>query len=494
MGFTSNFSGLAQHVTGLLRAVTDAPVAFGGVDVTANPDVAIEHADIVCIGEGRRRRPRPHPPHDRRPALYRRPQPLGPHPRRPDPQERRPPPRDPPSTTSPSPISPPSTNTGVSGGVAHADRLHPDSHLMSSYPIMTTRGCPYACTFCCNSMLRDLYGNKDYVRTRSVDNVIAELRAYLDRNPPGPVDRNLGRRLRRQHELGRGIRRRLSRGHRPPLLVLHLPPRSSGPRLVESLKRAGIGFLVMGLQSGSQRILNDVYNRKVPNQKAIDAAKMITDAGVTLLVDLIDGYPFQTEQDNLDTLELMLAMPEGVILQEINPLSFFRNYPLVDKARELGIPVQMIPGRNTAVVQKSPEQEFWRAILTLSQFKSVPADEIRALATDPHMREHPELVKSIAKAMIDATYLPNTRMRRSEQIRELQEDNQRMHNELSRLRGSRLVRGALTLRGMLDRSGDGGDDLLTGNLTGLKPQERTARAITTATDNKRQSHADPSWS
>jgi len=46
-----------------------------------------------------------------------------------------------------------------------------------SYMIITSRGCPYKCAFCSNSMYHDLYcGEKNHVRRRSPGNVIEELR------------------------------------------------------------------------------------------------------------------------------------------------------------------------------------------------------------------------------------------------------------------------------------------------------------------------------
>ncbi|GIT28514.1 MAG: hypothetical protein Ct9H300mP1_05600 [Planctomycetaceae bacterium] len=43
---------------------------------------------------------------------------------------------------------------------------------------MTARGCPYRCTFCFNNFFANLPDQgieKDYVRRRSVDNVMEEL-------------------------------------------------------------------------------------------------------------------------------------------------------------------------------------------------------------------------------------------------------------------------------------------------------------------------------
>tara|TARA_B100001971_G_C18148925_1_gene514709 strand:- start:654 stop:977 length:324 start_codon:yes stop_codon:yes gene_type:complete len=46
----------------------------------------------------------------------------------------------------------------------------------SKYFIMATRGCPFACAYCSNSYLHNLYAKKSkHVRKRNVSNVMKEL-------------------------------------------------------------------------------------------------------------------------------------------------------------------------------------------------------------------------------------------------------------------------------------------------------------------------------
>ena len=50
--------------------------------------------------------------------------------------------------------------------------------------VITSRGCPYSCTFCFNSSYRRLYANKGkYVRSRSTDNVVDEILEIRQRYP-----------------------------------------------------------------------------------------------------------------------------------------------------------------------------------------------------------------------------------------------------------------------------------------------------------------------
>ncbi len=51
----------------------------------------------------------------------------------------------------------------------------------SAWPILLGRGCPFECTYCCNHALRKLAEGK-YVRNRSVDNVLRELKEITDKH------------------------------------------------------------------------------------------------------------------------------------------------------------------------------------------------------------------------------------------------------------------------------------------------------------------------
>jgi radical SAM superfamily enzyme YgiQ (UPF0313 family) len=51
-----------------------------------------------------------------------------------------------------------------------------DPDLIATYCLMTSRGCPFSCTYCCNNTLRRIFkGKGKYVRRRTVVNVIEEL-------------------------------------------------------------------------------------------------------------------------------------------------------------------------------------------------------------------------------------------------------------------------------------------------------------------------------
>lgn len=470
IGFTSSFPGLAEKVTHLLRTVSKAPIAWGGVDPTANPDTSILTADIVCIGEGDgavvdlTRRMAAGQEYTDIPNLWvRKGDQIFKNDIRPLITD---------LDSLPFADFEPEDKYWISEGQVHVNKYHPKTHLTTNFPIVTTRGCPYSCTYCCNGMYRNLYGGKDYVRMRSVKNVIDELTQYLSKHPEirwiEIFDDVFGSKQEWVEEFAEEYARKV----RLPFWGFTYPAFVK-PGLVAAMKKAGVGFIVMGVQSGSQRILKDIYRRNNSNQRVLEAAKMLMDAGIMLLIDLIDGNPFENEEDNWQTLELMLQMPTGFLIQPINPLTFFRNYPLTEIAAQQGYTIPMLPGRNSAVVPRSPECRFWVAILTLTQYASMPKETIRTMAKDPYLREHPEIVEIIANAMEEATYMPGTRILRTERERQIFNEIAELRGELSRLRGSRVVQMALRLRKL---TGNTGEDLAFRTFEPLD-QEKSARAI-----------------
>jgi hypothetical protein len=80
----------------------------------------------------------------------------------------------------------------------------------------------------------------------------------------------------------------------------------------------------MGVQSGSKRLLEDVYNRPTPLDRVIEAAQEIVDAGLIGYFDLISKSTFETEADLRATFEFLVDLP-----QEMNYSGFaeMRSYP-----------------------------------------------------------------------------------------------------------------------------------------------------------------------
>lgn len=191
------------------------------------------------------------------------------------------------------------------------------------YETMTARGCPFACAYCCNAQLRKLYPGQRYVRRRSPGNVIEELISAQKIVPIEFIsfqddvftfDREW------LAEFARSYKRHVGLPFWCYTHALHTNFSS-----LELLHEAGLRRVTLGIQSGSQRILKDVFNRPVPNQKVIESARVLERIGLEYNFDVITNTPFETEEDCVDTLELLLALPRVRFDFGLSKLSIYPN-------------------------------------------------------------------------------------------------------------------------------------------------------------------------
>ena len=82
-------------------------------------------------------------------------------------------------------------------------------------------------------------------------------------------------------------------------------PASLHKRTAELLKKGGCWLVSLGVQSGSERMRRDIFNRKESNQRILESVKYVREAGIRLLsVDIILGGPTETKEDIEESLDL----------------------------------------------------------------------------------------------------------------------------------------------------------------------------------------------
>jgi radical SAM superfamily enzyme YgiQ (UPF0313 family) len=179
------------------------------------------------------------------------------------------------------------------------------------YPIMTSRGCPYNCTYCCNDIYHQLYPKQKQLRWRSIENIINELKTIQREVSPISfvyiVDDNFtARSLNDLKEFGRRYRAEIG----IPFFCQCSPLTISDDRM-EILLEAGCAKITMGVETGSERIAK-MYNRErfhnaVPNAIAIIEKyrdRMPNPASYQFIID----NPFETVDETLETLKIAVGL------------------------------------------------------------------------------------------------------------------------------------------------------------------------------------------
>ena len=234
--------------------------------------------------------------------------------------------------------------------------FEPDSRIS----VLLGRGCPYSCTYCCNHKIREVAEGK-YVRMRSVPSILEEIES-LNRRFPSVSEyflevETLGARIKWLVELCEALEE-FNKGRQKLSFSANLRVHDRmDPELVFShLAKAGFTSVIIGLESGNERIRTEVLDRHYSNdtiRKAVHAARK---HGLKVGMFNLIGLPTESYEDFLDTLKLN---------QELQPhwhsTSIFFPYPgtrLYERCEELGL----IHGK------LSGKEERQRAVLDLPEF------------------------------------------------------------------------------------------------------------------------------
>lgn len=186
-------------------------------------------------------------------------------------------------------------------------------HGETALSMVTSRGCPYHCTWCS----KQVYG--DTFRRRSVDDVIDEVVYNRETYAPDQIwfadDMfTINRRWVLQF-----CRRMVERGAVLPFYVIGRPE-TLDPELCAALRQAGCYRMYCSAESGAQRVL-DAMKKESKVDEIYRAARLLRAAGIELGVFVMLGYPGETAADVEATLSMLHAIsPEVTLLSVAHPM------------------------------------------------------------------------------------------------------------------------------------------------------------------------------
>ncbi len=177
---------------------------------------------------------------------------------------------------------------------------------IADYHIIGTRGCPHNCTFCGSPQLKKIYSGHKFLRRRSVDNIIVELK-----------------RIKKQFEFFTDVHfcddcfmlasedyiKEFSEKYREeiklPFYCLTSPATITDKKM-QYLVEAGLSFLSVGIQSGSERTL-EMYRRLNVNKGIEKTLELISKYRnkVFPYYDFLIDNPYETDEDLMQTIELI---------------------------------------------------------------------------------------------------------------------------------------------------------------------------------------------
>jgi len=328
----SAFYDLACKLTHKMKEVKDIPVIWGGVHPTVSPLKSLDFADYICLGEGEE-------------ALsefvikYRNGEDLSNiqnfgfkkngsvniNPVRPFIKN---------LDKIPHPLYDDDGKYYINNNKFMAYEPYKKEHEI--YLTMTMRGCPFQCTYCANSIFKKLYkGKGSYIRQRSVKSVEEEL-DYTNKMFPSIkqiafYDDVFGLNAEWTEEFCDMYREKFGI---PFWCYMH--PNSINPKILKKMKSAGLFYIDMGIQSGSERIRKDYFKRTDKNQDIIEAVKTLKKHKVKPRLDFILDNPFENDEDKLEVINLLLSFPKPFEFR-LYSLAYFPETELTKRALKEGL-------------------------------------------------------------------------------------------------------------------------------------------------------------
>jgi anaerobic magnesium-protoporphyrin IX monomethyl ester cyclase len=177
-------------------------------------------------------------------------------------------------------------------------------HNAGQVSVMASRGCPFRCTYCCNTVLSDLVGgNRNWVRQRPPEDVLAEI-ADLHRRFPAMkslifMDEVFTTKKKWVREFCAAYKARFT----TPFQVF-LRIESVDREMMEWMKDAGLYSIIVGVESGNERIRREVLNRHMTNEQIIRVFRWADELGLETWDFNMIGVPGDTEATIRDTMEL----------------------------------------------------------------------------------------------------------------------------------------------------------------------------------------------
>jgi len=196
------------------------------------------------------------------------------------------------------------------------------------FMVMASRGCPFRCTFCL--WVPVMFNNK--VRFRDVEKVVDEIVHLKQRYNAREVffhDDTVNITVRRVEEICHAI---LRRGVRIGWIANFRADQTT-PELFRLMRRAGCTKILLGVESGSQKLLDETIDKEITLREVEDTIRWAKEAGIRVHCTYSLGAPGETRQTLRETLEFIKKTdPDDIQVSLMTPIP---GTPFYEKVKHL---------------------------------------------------------------------------------------------------------------------------------------------------------------
>ncbi len=215
-----------------------------------------------------------------------------------------------------------------------------DKYLMGQIPgyrrsldVYTSRGCPCACIYCYNQSF-----NKRRWRPISTERILENIRYLIDKFRIDSMffnDDNMFVSLPRVYEICEGL-------HELPYVPVW---GSVGSRVdslhgcdYDKLEKSGCKHLYIGIESGSERILNQI-KKGITLDQTLDVVRDISRTDIIAHYNFMTGFPMETGidlKDTLDFIDQIMTIDRRAYISSLHIATPYPGTPYYFMAQEYG--------------------------------------------------------------------------------------------------------------------------------------------------------------
>ncbi|MBF0431552.1 MAG: radical SAM protein [Fibrobacteria bacterium] len=221
----------------------------------------------------------------------------------------------------------------------NAQKTGSEFHNEKIYDIFVGRGCPLNCSYCMSGQWNSLYKinhNHKFPKTRlrSPENCIKELEIAKSK---GALFIRIKDEVFPAKKSWVSIFLDLYKKRIDLPFFAYLRPEFHKSQMLEQLVIAGLKTTGLGIQTGSDIIRKEIYNRKCPNDKVMAFARELVDKNIEFHYDILCYSPFETLDNLKDTFTFLCTLP--ICELKVFKLAFFPGAPIsemIKKANPVG--------------------------------------------------------------------------------------------------------------------------------------------------------------
>lgn len=227
-----------------------------------------------------------------------------------------------------------------------------------SQNLLISRGCPFKCSYCYNHAWKKV-SSGNYVRFRSVENILEEIKEVIKKYPYTKdiyfEGDNIGTNFEFIMDLCSVLEKISQKSKLKFGVNLRIVPNRNYEELFRALKKANFRVNI-GLESGSNRIRKNVLRRNYSNGDVVKAVMLAKKYGIEVRTFNMVGLPGETLADFKKTVQVnRICLPNRLFINVFCP------YPGTD-IYKMSKKMNILPDK------LDPSREFCRPNLVLEKF------------------------------------------------------------------------------------------------------------------------------